>query len=102
MCTQQPCAHLQTAERPRPTPALVLDNLPLIFVTFGNNAYADFMLNWIKSVQEVGADMLVGAFDEKTAEMCRWPFRTLFWRLGPALRKSHETLSVMECTRWPT
>ncbi|KAK1271588.1 hypothetical protein QJS04_geneDACA004407 [Acorus gramineus] len=45
----------------------------IIIVTFGNYAYMDFILNWVKHLTNLGVhNLLVGAFDVKLLEALYW------------------------------
>ncbi|KAK1318722.1 hypothetical protein QJS10_CPB04g01393 [Acorus calamus] len=45
----------------------------VIIVTFGNYAYMDFILNWVKHLTNLGVhNLLVGAFDVKLLEALYW------------------------------
>ncbi|KAJ8509832.1 hypothetical protein OPV22_000266 [Ensete ventricosum] len=45
----------------------------IIFVTFGNHAFLDFILNWVKHLTDLNIfDILVGAMDTKLLEALYW------------------------------
>ncbi|OVA18359.1 Reticulon [Macleaya cordata] len=49
----------------------VKDNI--IIVTFGNHAFMDFILNWVKHLTDLGlSNLLVGAMDTKLLEALYW------------------------------
>lgn len=49
----------------------------LLFVTFGNKAFSEFVSNWVASVQRLQLPFLVGALDSGMADVAQdqgWPF----------------------------
>ena len=41
-----------------------------LFITFGNSAVAEFIDNWVLSVQQLGLPFVIGALDRKTGWRC--------------------------------